>query len=548
MHVVNRLFPEAAGARLWLCLLLTLAGVLLRLWDIYDIGIVDDDMAYYAIFGEYYRKLIFSNYPPYFGLDIAYKPAFLLTSLIGVTIIGLTEYTLPAVNALISVGIGIFVYRLALLVSKDRYTPILSLGATTFTPFLVYIDRLGMSHTGATLFILISIYYLILWTRYSWSGPLWLMRRAALFLGGAFLFHPTILIYCFTLGAVISWHVLMQRARPISERLRIILKFSFWAASPLLVCDVLYRIIFLVQPALVGWRGRNIFGYSYLGDVFNGFAMAGVSGEGKADPAFAWNALHVFDKGSFGQFAAAAILSGIGLFLWRLWRRERLLPFTFIAVVPLLMMAYNPYVGQYARALHATLPMLWIMAASAITAVVGAMPRDKYRPMMLGGIILCVAGAGSAISVQNHLASFRSSTANRDELNLPRFLLGDLKDSGINKVYIYYSGLYGAHWFFYLNKYFDALPFVVQNRIDPLPFYSFLFSPSEMEAAVRDGRAEIVIMRRMDDRVARVWKGRGKEEDFLAMARKLGGRRIEGLGHLDPFPEQLYVYDFRPQP
>ncbi|MGE5477066.1 MAG: hypothetical protein ACM3Q1_10455 [Bacteroidales bacterium] len=543
MKIVSMLLPGARGLRLWLCLAVLAGGLLARTWGIADSGIVDDDMAYYAIFGEYYRKLLFAGYPMYFGLDIAYKPGFLSLSFLASLIFGYSEYMLPLANAFVATGVSLAVYRLAQLLTKDEWTPVVAMAAVTFVPFLIRLDRMGLSHTSATLLLLLSIHQLVLWARYSWEGPRSVLRRAALLLGGAFLFHPTVLIYCFTLGAVVCGHALAQRARPFVDRLKSPLYFAAWAFVPLLLVDVVYRTLFWAFPRLIAGRAPNFLSPGYLGDVLTGFAMASVSGEGSQDKAFAWKGLHLFGNGVTDYVCAAAILAGIGLLLWRMWRRERVWAYLFVATVPLLMMAFNPYVGQYARALHATLPMLLIAAAAALCRLVEAIPAvRRSRTAVLGGMVVVLSIAqASSFARQGQF----DNPAKQAELALPQHLLGALKAAGAERTYIYYSGFYGLHWFFYVNKYFGAIPFILQNGgLEPPADYRMILTPAELEQKVRDGVAEVVLIRRMDERTARAWNGHGKEDEFVALAAKLAGRRLERVGEYT-VPANVEVFDFR---
>lgn len=543
MKLASMLLPGAHGIRLWMCLVVLVGGMAIRTWGIADSGIVDDDMAYYTIFGEYYRKLLFSDYPMYFGLDIAYKPGFLFLSFLASLIFGYSEYMLPLANAFVAIGVSLAVYRLAQLLANDEWTPVAAMAAVTFVPFLIRLDRMGLSHTSATLLLLLSIHQLMLWARYSWEGPRPILRRAAMLLGGAFLFHPTVLIYCFTLGAVVFGQALAQRARPLADRLKSPLYFAAWAFAPLLLVDAIYRALFLAFPRLIAGRAQNFLSPGYLGDVLTGFTMASGSGEGSQDKAFAWKGLHLFGENVTDYLWAAAIIAGIALLLWRIWRRERVWAYLFVATVPLLMMAFNPYVGQYSRALHATLPMLLIAAAAALCRLVGAIPPVRpFRTAILSAVIVVSSIAQASSFVRQ--GQF-DNPVKQAELALPRQLLGALKDAGVEKTYIYYSGFYGLHWFFYVNKYFGAIPFILQNGgLEPPADYRMILTPPELDQKIRDGVADVVLIRRMDERTARAWNGHGKEDEFVALASKLSGRRLKRVGEYT-VPSNVEVFDFR---
>lgn len=544
MSLLSFFLPGARGLRLWLCLAILVGCFLARTFGLSDAGLVDDDSAYYTIFGEYYRKLLFTDYPMYFALDIAYKPGFFLVSTLSAIVFGYSEYMLPLTNACIAVGISLAVYRLAQLITAVSWVPVLAMAAVTFAPFLIRLDRMGLSHTAATLMLLLSIHQLLQWARYSWEGPRSLLRRAGLLLGCAFLFHPTVLIYCLTLGAVVTFQALLQYTRPLLRRLLTPLSFAGWAFLPLLCTDLIYRALFRVFPLLSSGHSAKVFGAGYFSDVVGGFGMASISGEGVQDPAFALKALALFGRDPTDYLSAVAIVAGLGLLLWRIVRGERLWAYLFIATVPLLMMSFNPYVGQYARALHATLPMLLIAAAAALGLLVETVSALRNRQALIFSIVILALSVAQVGSYARN-GQFEKP-AKRAEMALPRNLLSALKDAGLEKTYIYYSGFYAIHWFYYQHKYFGALPFLLQNGgLQPPADYRMILTIPEVGDKIRSGAADVVLISRMiDDRVIRLWNGHAKEDAFIAFAEKTGAPRLTQIGDYT-VPDYVYVYDFR---
>ena len=544
---------NARGAALLTAMAVIFAiGFAFRTWWIAGYGLVDDDMAYYAIFADYYRRLIFENAPMYFGLDIAYKPGFMLLAFVAVGLIGLTEYTLPLLNAVLGIGVACYAMRLAHLAGAGKTGVALAAALTLFLPFLIQLDRLGLTHTGATLALLASIERLLLWGRYSWAGPRHLLRSGGLLLGLAFLFHPTVLLFVLAEGLLVVYRELRLKVRPWRERVIDVVTFGGFAALPLLFADLVYRLLFLVWPNLKSGRADTLFGMGYFGDVLNAFGWASVSGEGKRDSLFLWNAFGFFDANigrAVALVTAAAVIFGLYVAI-----RQRSATFGWIcvlALVPLSLMAFNPYVGQLPRALHASMPLLLVLialGAERLSRWLNA--RYPTHGRLRIGDLVCVALALGMLAQAGFWLKDRSAYTKKpgyiyEELNLPWVLLGDLKAAGLEKVYIYYSGWYGMHWFYYLHEYFGAEPFPIQNTLQPEPDSRIILSLTQFEQMVRHAKADVVIMRQMPDRHARLWGGRGKEEDFLRLARELGGKPWAEGGRLNPLPAELHVYDFR---
>lgn len=512
-------------------------------------GLVDDDMAYYAIFADYYRRLIFDGAPMYFGLDIAYKPAFMLLSFVIVSVIGLTEYTLPLLNAVLGLGVAYYAMRIARLAGASTTGAVLVAAMTLFMPFLIQLDRFGLSHTGATLILLAGIERLLLWGRYPWAGPRRLLKSGGLLLGLAFLFHPTVLLFVLVEGLLVTWREVRLKVRPWRERIGDLVAFGGFAALPLLAVDVLYRILFLVWPNLTSGREETWIGMGYFGDVLNALAWASISGEGTRDPLFLWHAFGFFEPRLAGHAMAPITLAAalFGLYVARRQRSATLGWICMLALAPLSLMAFNPQVGQLARASHASIPLLLVLIALGAERLGGWLETHGVASSRL--LIALVLGASMLLQAGLWLERRVDHTQKPgfiyEEHNLPRILLADLKATGTDKIYVYYSGWYGLHWFYYLHDYFGAEPFTIQNTLQPEPDNRMILTPMQLEQKVREGKADVVIMRRMPDRHARLWGGRGKEEDFLNVARALGGEPQDGVGRLNPLPPVLHVYDFR---
>lgn len=518
-------------------------------------GLVDDDMAYYAIFADYYRRLIFDQAPMYFGLDIAYKPGFMLLSFVAVCLAGLTEYTLPLLNAVLGLGTAFYAMRIARLAGAGPTGAILAAVLVLFSPFLIQLDRLGLSHTGATLLLLAGIERLLLWGRYPWVGPRRLLKAGGLLLGLAFLFHPTVLLFVLAEGLLVVGRELRLKVRPWRQRLLDLVTFGGFAALPLVTVELLYRLLFLLWPNLKAGHADGLLGMGYFGDVVNALGWASVSGEGTRDPYFLWHALGFFDanfsRHGVGAISLAAVMFGIYAAGRR--RSATLGWICVLALVPLLLMAFNPYVGQLARAAHASIPLILVLVALGTERLGHWFDEHRFSPsgLRISGTLFVALVLGVASVMQAGLWFKQMSDRIHkpgfvyEELNLPRILLGDLKAAGIGKVYVYYSGWYGLHWFYYLHDYFGAAPFSIQNTLHPEPDSRMILTPQQMEQKVRQGEADIVIMRQMPDRHASLWGGRDKEEDFLRLAASLRGKPLDGVGRLSPLPPELHVYDFR---
>lgn len=525
--------------------LLCAVAFLVRIEGLADTGVLDDDAIYYTIFGDYYRKLLFEGYPPYFALDIAYKPAFLALSTLMSAIYGYTDHTLPLLNAFLGTGVVWATWRVARHIDLDPWFALLCAAAIAFNPFFIRLDRLGISHTGATLALLLSIDQLLIWMRFRWLGSRRAADRSALLLGCAFLFHPTILLFCLAIGIAVTAQALRQTALPIGERFLTILRYAGIAALPLVAVDILYRLIFLVAPIMIGGtRLPLVAGYGYLSDVVGAFLMASRSGEGGNDPLFIWRGLGLLLPSGAFFIALPIVAGGVAVALWPRLGRARLTAMAFIALFPLSMMAFNPYVGQYDRALHATVPILSVFAAFGVYIAAARLGRWAPRRSM-PALAAAVALTGIIAFWHRDQLEFRSAEFKMDEMGLPNTVLGSLKANNEDKVYIYYSGFYGIHWFYYMNVYFGALPFVLDNpKVMPKPDYRMIGTIDELAHRLDGGEAKVVLMRRMPDWIAALWGGRAKEEAFLAEASRRGAYRIEALNDGRRLPDHLYVYDF----
>jgi 4-amino-4-deoxy-L-arabinose transferase-like glycosyltransferase len=530
-----------------------------RLWGVFDAGFPDDDMTYYTIFAEYYRGLIFDHAPAYFGFDIAYKPGFMLLALLSVIAFGYHDYTLLITNAMLSVGVGFATYKIARLCTRSSGAALVAATVVTFLPPLVVVDRRGLTHTGATLVVLVAIYFMLRFVRTRVNGEPKLLYLSGLFLGLAFLFHPTILLYVVALTAVAFYRVVVRAQDPARRKLDLLARYGIAAAAPLLAADIVYRAVMLLWPPLATGHmivlfGRPV-GAGYFGDIARGFLSATVSGEGTRSSRFFSDALHLFRSDPVGNLSIAVILAATALLLFCAWRRRRdFIPIVlFIAYLPPLMMAYNPFVGQLSRALHATYPMLAVVVLMAATELARLLP--VRRPVSTAGAVALSAVTALAVigtaywGVQDFLDRHRRVVSGSDyltnEVRLPRYILEALKGQGFKGVYVYYSGFYGMHWFYYMQRYFGAVPFLIQNSIAGHTPDVRIVNMAELKERLKERRVEIVIMRRMRESILHLWGGRKREDEFVAFAELSGAKRIAELGPYRPLPEHVYVYDFR---
>jgi hypothetical protein len=233
--------------------------------------------------------------------------------------------------------------------------------------------------------------------------------------------------------------------------------------------------------------------------------------------------------------------------------RERSAIFTallLIAYVPLVIWALNPQVGQLARALHATLPLLLVVLAVGIGDLTRWLSTRAFVPGQVANIlpaVFCVIVViDGAITFLHKREALRSDpNYESGEMRLPQTLFADLRAAGIERVYLYDNAFYGLHWYFSLKKHFNALPFFVENpEARPEPDVRMIQDLDTLKSVVSSGKARLVIMRRPAFEIAEVYRKR--EDDFLSWAPKLGGKQWAGFGRIPTFPPNLFVYEFAP--
>lgn len=550
MHaLIDRLRREPLYALLALVLLL---GVAIRIWGAFSDGFPDDDMAYYTIFAEYYRGLIFDRAAPYFGLDIAYKPGFMVLAFLSVLILGSHDYTLIILNAVLSVGVGLATFAIARMILRSVPLAVVAVAMVTFAPPLLEVDRRGLTHTAATLFVLISVYYFLRFAQQRWNGSPTLLYKSGIFLGVAFLCHPTIILYVMVLMPLALYRVVLGIQWPWSEKVSISVRYGLLAAAPLLVVDAVYRIIFAIWPVMQVGHLSSIIGKGYLSDAASGLSMATISGEGTRSRTFAIDALAMFRTDSAGKVILVLVLASSFYLLWRAVRERRdfFVLLVVVAWFPMLMMAYNPFVGQLARALHATYPLFAVIIVAAAGMLLqsyaerisGFAFTDRGVAVVFVSLIVAAGAFDFAVRYRQVQSSPHTLTS---DMQLPRHIFGTLSQQGIKGVYVMRSGFYGMQWFYYLGYFFGSAPFVVQTDFADRPAsIRMIESVDTIRSLVDGGQAEIVVMRKMDPYYLRLWDN-SREGKFIEFAEQRKARRVTNLGPYHPLPENVFVYDFR---
>ena len=546
----RKLLPRATAGVTLAALLALAVGVWLRVFDVASDGQLDTDSAYYAIFSDYYRKVIFEHYPLYFGLDTQTKPGFMILAVIAVSVLGFEIYTLPLLNAVLAVACGLMIYRIAALFARSPVVPLISLCFAMSTPYLISLDRHGLAHGAAVLGILYSIYELLKWSFHPWSRNRTGLIRSGLALGFAFLCHPTIFFYVVSLGAIVFSLSVSLTTPNFKEKATPLLVFALSAASPVLMMELVYRSIFLLWPEMVGFRNpefAQFLGFGYLGDLLNHFNSAKVykqnvkalgytTGDSAEDPAFFFKALASFRFDAVGVLTALAVAGSSIYLLLRppIGRRVQCMVLLVSAYFPLVMMAYNPYFGQFARSLHGTLPLLMIVVAvglqSASSWLAGYVPF--LRSWSSAGAILLAAifAAESArFFVSNYYRNFNESPDAMMSPKLPDVIFRDLKSRGITNVYLY-QNVFGSQWWFYLRKHFNALPSPLENsKVSPPPDTRVISDEEEMTNLVQSKKAQVVIFLirpRAADAPFLNESERIAFERFLNLVPRLGGKEV----------------------
>ena len=353
--------------------------------------------------------------------------------------------------------------------------------------------------------------------------------------------HPTTLLYGTILGSIVIARSALMVSPFLLDKQRPILAFGLASATPLLATELLYRAIFYAFPDMVGSRNPSIatwLGFGYFFDCYTHFLDAAVN-KGIREADFFLQALRLFRSDSLGWIFAVAITISSGWLGFRALK-ARSLPFVVLlltAYTPILMIGYNPSVGQLSRALHATLPLLLIILALSVGDAIRWL-GDRYRAYALTAVLPAVI---ATLAATDGIVSFLSQRQQEkadpsylvSHIMIPQVVLGDLKAAGIDKIYLYDEGL-GMHWHYYLKKYFNALPYYVEHpNVQPTPDVRLIANPVEFTDRVKSGAARVVIFWRPGF-LPEIY--RRKEDEFLELAPKLGGRRLTGFGRIPAFP------------
>ena len=545
------LLPGASGWIAFAALLALAFGVWLRVWRVAIDRQLDTDSAYYAIFADYYRKVLFDHYPLYFGLDTQSKPGFMILAVMAITALGFEIYSLPVLNAVLAAVSGLMVYRIAGLFSRGPVVPLLSLFFVMSMPYMIDLDRHGLTHGAAVLAILYSIYELLIWSFHPWSRNKKILVRSGLALGFSFLCHPTIFFYVVSLGSIVCFLSVSLTTPDFRERVMPLLAFALSAAAPVLAAEFVFRSVFLIWPELVGLRNpefARFFGFGYLGDLLNHFNSAKVyranvkalgytSGDGAEDPLFFFKALAAFRLDIVGAVTAIGVACSSIFIMLRppMGRRVQCAILVVAAYFPLMMMAYNPYFGQFARSLHGTLPLLMVIFAVGLEAAwSGLAARVSWlrSGAGAGAVLLAVifAAESARFFVSGYYRDIEKPLSAAMAPTLPDVIFGDLKSRGISSVYLY-QNVYGAQWWFYLRKHFNALPAPLENpKAVPPPDARIISGEEELERLVRSRAAQVVIVLirpRAEGAPFLNDAERVAVERFLNLASNLGGKEVK---------------------
>lgn len=561
--------PRALAAFGLLAAVALAGGVALRLWRVASDGEIDGDSAGYIAFGNYYKDVLFHHFPHYLAFDTQSKPAFLFLATLSAIVFGFEVYALPALNALLACGIGLMAYQIARLYSDSLVAPLAALALVMFTPFLIDLDRHGLAHTGATLTLLTSIYALMRWSERRWAARRFYLIASGVLLGVAFLFHASVLLYVISLGAIVAVLGVTITTPNLKDKLVPLVVFGASSAVPIIVVECLYRSIFFFWPELVGPRSpalNSFFGFGYVGDVLNQFdyiriykANAKAQGffniDTAQDPMFLFNVLRLFRFDAVGViFGCGILFATIGLGVTAMRRRSW--PYFVLlatAWVPLLMMSYNPLIGQLSRALHATIPMLLIILALGLEQlakyVAAVCPRWRQIVMVSPLVIAGVGAAEAAISFTGHYKDVRSSPGFATEAsNFPNLLFRSLKARGIDGVYLY-QNVFGGQWWFYLKKHFDGLPSALDNEhAGPSPNARIINNLDQLRSLVASGNAQAVVLliRPYADGASPLDPVEVRNADqFLSYASQMGAREITGIDAVPKFSKWVRVFEFK---
>ena len=562
------LLPGSTWITAWIATLAIGAGIALRLWRIKIDGMVDTDSGYYIIFANYYREIILHHSPHYFGLDTQAKPGFMLLAFFTSLVFGLEGYSLPALNAVLAGGIGFIIYRIAQLVFRSATVSASALILAMFVPFLIDLDRKGLAHGAVTLAILLSIYMLLKWSTYPWVLRRGSLIGSGLALGVAFLCHPTVFFYVVTLGAIVLAISLSVTKPTLREKAMPAFVFFAAAAAPVLFAELFYRVVFLVWPELIGLRNpayARFFGFGYIGDLLNHFhsaevykanvkALGTVAGDGAEDPAFFINTLRMFRVDAIGVVYAVGVTCSSVYLIWRYWaeRRVQYIVMLAVAYTPLLMMAFNPFFGQFARSLHATLPLFMLVLAVGMAdlmqyaAANASLPR-AYASAVTITLTILFAADGARAFVGDYHKAINAPNYLANSARLPDLIFTDLAERGIIKVYLY-QNVFGLQWWYYLKKHYNALPSALENpNARPVPEVRVISDPDDLERMVKAGKVEAVILLirpRADGAPFLDETERKQAEQFPELVTRLGGREIMNDKTSPIYSKWVRVFEF----
>ena len=546
----SALLPQATAGIALIALLALALGIWLRVWRVASDGMLDADSAYYTIFADYYRRVIFDHYPLYFGIDTQTKPGFMILATIAVSVLGFESYSLPVLNAVLAAASGLMVYRIAGLFSRGPVAPLIALLFVMFVPYLIDLDRQGLTHGAAVLAILYSVYELLIWSLHPWSHNRKALVRSGLALGFAFLCHPTIFFYVVSLGAIVFSLSVSLTTPNVREKAIPLLVFAISAAVPVLLTELVFRSIFFLWPELIGYRNpefARFFGFGYIGDLLNHFNSAKVykqnvqalgytSGDSAQDPAFFFKALETFRFDVVGMVTAFGVACSSIFLLLRppFGRRVQCIVLLVAAYSPLVMMAYNPYFGQFARSLHGTLPLLMVIfAIGVLSASQWLAGRVQFLRHWAGAcaIVFAVfwAAEGARLFVSSYYQKLEKPLTDAMSPKLADIIFSDLKSRGIDGVYLY-QNVFGSQWWFYLRKYFNALPAPLENpKASPPPDTRIISSEVELERLVRSKQAQVVIILIRPRAAGAPFLNDAERiavERFLNLVPSLGGREL----------------------